>query len=172
MLRQAGKRWKRNLERLSQKKPARMKSFYPRHPQPVWKEISVKNLEHHQARMEEVIEMAHWNYQLRLRWQAFGRHRDNRRRLTAQLFETIGCWVHDRHGYTHRLSNEHLGKTRWKLWKALRMQLRWDWCSAGFRSLDNREITKRWKENTKSNTVPVKAKRNQTNQRFLLINHQ
>lgn len=125
------------------------------------KEISVKNLSNIiQARMEEVIEMAHTEiissgYDGKLSGGIVITGGGSQLSCLKQLVEYM-TGMDTRIGYP----NEHLGKSKMEAVKSPMYATAVGLVLAGFRSLDNREERyKEVKENAKTNTVPVKAKK-------------
>jgi cell division protein FtsA len=126
------------------------------------KEISVKNLSNIiQARMEEVIEMAHTEiissgYDGKLSGGIVITGGGSQLSCLKQLVEYM-TGMDTRIGYP----NEHLGKSKMEAVKSPMYATAVGLVLAGFRSLDNREERyKEAKENTKANSVtPVKVKK-------------
>jgi cell division protein FtsA len=125
------------------------------------KEISVKNLSNIiQARMEEVIEMAHTEiissgYDGKLSGGIVITGGGSQLSCLKQLVEYM-TGMDTRIGYP----NEHLGKSKMEAVKSPMYATAVGLVLAGFRSLDNREERyKEAKENTKNAVVPVKVKK-------------
>jgi cell division protein FtsA len=136
------------------------------------KEISVKNLSNIiQARMEEVIEMAHTEiissgYDGKLAGGIVITGGGSQLSCLKQLVEYM-TGMDTRIGYP----NEHLGKSKMEAVKSPMYATAVGLVLAGFRSLDNREERyKEVKENSKANTTQVKvAKKNPTSDFFSSI---